>query len=168
MKSSVFTLVVVVLTAVAMLFAYGGWYARVAEKSREVVALENLIVRKSASAGRAPATRAELIAHEEAAEQLAAYRVAQTDIVSFITLLKGLAIGLGTSLDVLSVSSDGEKERPSLSLSLGIEGPFQNVMRTLGAIEYAPYELIFSSVTLASKGEKGSWRAEVRMKVQSR
>ncbi|MBU2103516.1 hypothetical protein KKD95_00690, partial [Patescibacteria group bacterium] len=48
--------------------------------------------------------------------------------------------GLGATVSVASVSAETTTTRPHLKLSLKITGSFDSVLRTLGAIEYGPYD----------------------------
>jgi hypothetical protein len=67
------------------------------------------------------------------------YIVPEDDAVSFIDDLEVRARAHGSSLTVVSVSSDKESSPPMLMLSLTLKGTFDTVMRTIGDIENAPH-----------------------------
>src|SRR5207237_1678 len=91
----------------------------------------------------------------------------ETGVVAFISELEALARGQATSMKVLSVSTGSEAEQPMLLLSVAIEGTFDAVMRTIGAIEYAPYDLALSKISLAKSDGEGVWHADLALTVGS-
>ena len=67
-------------------------------------------------------------------------------------------------MSVLSVST-GTDSLPTLVFSVSIEGSFDEVMNTVGAIEYSPYDLSISEFSL-NQGV-GSWQANLGLVVGS-
>ncbi len=151
---------------VAVLAVYGMWYNTISTKSAAVVALQNTIDTKNETASRIAAARATLagIANDE--QTVRGYFVAETDIVSFINSLEALGKVLGATVNVLSVSTAGTTSRPVLSLTLSVAGSFDAVMRTVGAIEYAPYDLSIAKLAVV-QDDKNSWHADMTILVGS-
>lgn len=87
-----------------------------------------------------------------AADELAItqYFVKADDIVPFLEKLQKTGATQKTVVEVLSVSGDPAKSNTRISISLKITGSFDAVMRTLGTIEYSPYDIALTNVTLES------------------
>lgn len=167
MKSPFSHIILASCACVTVIIAYGFWYAAVGAKSVTVASLESRVATKTETANQIAASRSSLaeIARDEATIQ--SYFVPETGVVPFIDSLQALGKEQGTSVDVLSVSSAGAgTEEPSLLLSLTINGTFSAVMRTVGAIEYAPYNLTISALSIMQKPKEG-WRADVNLIVGS-
>ena len=72
-------------------------------------------------------------------------------MVGFINGLEAQGQALGTTVSVLSVSA-GTGKQPTFMLSLTIEGTFDTVMRTVGVIEYAPYDIsLYSFLSIRTR-----------------
>lgn len=166
MKSPLFHVVVVGLACVGLVLGYGIWYASVENKSIAVANLENQISTQTAAEGRIISTRASLaeIAGDEAALQN--YFVPETGVVSFIDSLEAQGKTLGAAVSVLSVSVSSARAKQTLMLALTIKGTFDAVMRTVGAIEYAPYDLSLSTLSI-EQDAKNAWHADLNLNVGS-
>lgn len=166
MKSSLAHIIVWVSILSASIVGHGFWYATIANKSAETARVQSQIDDKKETAGRVAAARTALaeIAGDEAAVQ--SYFVSETDVVSFISALEARARAQSANMKVLSVSVDNSSKQPSLVLSLSVSGTFDSVMRTVGAIEYAPYDLSISKLSLI-KEEKKIWNANLELVVGS-
>lgn len=167
MRSSLIHMSVWISILVAAVAGHGFWYAAIVNKSAEVFELQNQIDTKTETAGRIAAARTALaeIAGDESAVQN--YFVPETEVVSFIGDLETRARAQSASIKVLSVSVDNSSlKQPSLVLSLSLSGTFDSVMRTIGAIEYAPYDLTVSRLSLI-KEEKKIWNANLELVVGS-
>lgn len=142
------------------------WYSIVAEKSSAVAALQSQINEKSEAASRVASSRAELakIADDEIAVK--SYFVSENDIVAFIDGLQENGLSQKTIVKVLSVSAGGTNTRPTLSLSVTVTGAFDAVMRTIGSIEYSPYDLSISKLSVM-KSDKKTWSANLELIVGS-
>lgn len=166
MKSSLIHL----LPALAISFAVGAgyvvWYGIVSDKSREVAGLQNQIIAASETISRIASARAALteIAGDEAKVQ--SYFVSETGVVSFINELEARGFARESTIDVTSVSTGGSPSRPMLILTLSIQGTFDSVMRTVGSIEYSPYDISVSSFSIG-QDLKDTWRATLGLKVGS-
>lgn len=166
MKSPLTHLLIASLICVLVIMGYGFWYGVVRDKSSVMAHLENKIVTKTETAKRIASARASLadIAGDEAS--MRSYFVPETGVVSFINNLEAQGKKLGTTVNVLSVSAGGVETQPTLVFSLTINGKFDAVMRTLGAIEYAPYDLSVSTLSIQQDGKNG-WSATLSLLVGS-
>lgn len=166
MKSPFFHFFGALVLCMVVLIGYGVWYAAIAAKSAAVADLQNNIDAKTETVSRIAAARATLagIASDETAVQ--SYFVPETGVVAFIDALEARGRAQGVVVNVLSVSAAGTPREPSLALSLTIRGTFDAVMRTVGSIEYAPYALSVSTLSLA-KYDKNDWQADLTLLVGS-
>lgn len=144
-------LIVVLALLAAGLSAYGWWYAQVAEATGRAAALATEIEAMRMDSERARDARAQLaaIAGDEAAVR--AHLVPTEDVVPFLETLEGTGNAFGSDVEVVSVSAQQEP-RPNLALSVRVTGGFDAVVRTLGAIEYAPYDIELRQLTLDTAG----------------
>lgn len=144
---------------------YGLWYATVSSVSAEATSLELQVDEKSRTATRLIAAKAALSSLEADEASLRRYFVSTEDIVPFLSGLERTGRELGAEVEVASVGNDPSSvERKRLVVALKISGSFEAVMRTLGAIEYGPYDSRATSVTLdtplsPAEGERKQWEA---------
>lgn len=166
MKSSLIHMTIWISICIAALAGQGFWYSVIASKSTTVADLQNQIDTKKETAGRVASARTALaeIAGDESSVQ--SYFVPETGVVSFIDNLESRARAQTATMKVLSVSVGDLSKQPTLVLSITVSGTFDSVMRTIGAIEYAPYDLSISKVSLG-KGEKNEWSANLELIVGS-
>jgi hypothetical protein len=166
MKSPLLHIILACSVCVATMIGYGFWYATVGAKSIAVANLESQISEKTEAASRIASARASLaeIAGDEASMQN--YFVPETGVVAFINNLEAQGRAQGASVSVLSVSTSGAGAQPTLTFSITIKGTFDAVMRTVGAIEYAPYDLSISALSLGQEGSN-SWHANLNLLVGS-
>ena len=166
MKSPLSHLLLMFVTAIAVCAGYVAWYAAVSEKSREVANLQRQIIVANETVGRIASARAALteIAGDETKGR--SYFVPETGVVAFINDLESRGLSPGASMDVASVSTGGSPVRPMLIFSLTIKGTFDAVMRTIGSIEYAPYDIQVSSISIGQE-TPDVWRASLSLKVGS-
>lgn len=146
-RTSLIQLVIALAVLASVFGAYGFWYSLVGKSSVEAAALSEEIRTKSQDSARVAAAKVALesLAEDEAA--MRAYLVREKDIVSFLGTLEDTGTSLGSSVEVASVSANSQGERSQIQLSLKITGSFDAVLRTLGAIEYGPYDSAIQSVT---------------------
>ena len=127
---------------------YGAWYSAVGDMSTQAAELESKIADRTQAAERANSAKA-ILAKVAASEALLnTYFVPASKIVDFIDETQQLGRDLGTSVTVLSVSEGDSKTIPTLILTLSVKGSFDAVTRTLGAIEYAPYAIRYTSLAV--------------------
>jgi len=166
MKSPFSHILIAVVVCVAAIVGYGMWYAALSAKSASVVAIQNQIDAKTETVNRVAAARATLanVASDEVVVQN--YFVPEARVVSFIDALEMSGKTLGATVSVQSVGTSGTPAKPSLELALSVSGTFDAVMRTVGSIEYAPYDLSISSLAIVQDSEK-SWHANLKVVVGS-
>lgn len=136
---------VLVIAAVA---AYSFAYSLVSSKSVEVAGLAQQISQKTTATTDIAAAKSQLIALQSEESTINQYFVSTSDIVPFLEQLTATGKYLGAGVQVLSVSAKPGTPYGQLNLSLTITGPFNSVLRTLGAIEYGPYDTTVSNVTM--------------------
>lgn len=161
MRSPSIQLALAAVVCVATIAGYWFWYGVVTATSASVTALQGRIDANVDTENRRASARAALvdIADDEAA--MRAYFVSETGIVAFIDGLEALGRSVGnTTVSVLSVSASGIGEQPALKFSLLVKGTFDGVMRTVGAIEHAPYAISVSSLSVVQNA-KNDWQANV-------
>ncbi|MBI4088593.1 hypothetical protein HY415_00675 [Candidatus Kaiserbacteria bacterium] len=166
MKSPFIHAVLAYSLCILTIIAYGFWYAAVEAKSAAVAHLEDQIAVKTEAARHIAYARASLaeIAGDEAS--IRDYFVSETGVVAFINNLEEQGRVQGADVNVASVSMSNAGASPMLTFSITVQGTFDAVMRTVGAIEYAPYDLSISAFSLA-RNTKGDWRADVGLLVGS-
>lgn len=163
MRRTLIELVVAFLVLASVLGAYAFWYVAVGKARDEAAALSKQIQTKTLESARVTEAKdaLALLAADEAS--MREYFVSTQDIVPFLGMLERKGTALGSSLEVVSVSSDTVAGRERILLSLKITGSFDAVLRTLGAIEYGPYDSAVSNVTFdTAVGEPGvasAWTA---------
>ncbi|HVB20265.1 MAG TPA: hypothetical protein VNF51_03250 [Candidatus Paceibacterota bacterium] len=166
MKSPFFHLVLACVICVGALIGYGIWYTIIESESATVDSLKNQITTNTENTSRIASARVSLaeIAGDEASIQN--YFVSESGVVAFINALEALGQAQGAAVSILSVSTSGTVAHPSLTFALAVRGTFDACMRTVGAIEYAPYDLSISTLSLGQDG-KNSWHADLTLLVGS-
>lgn len=166
MKSSLARLAFSSAACVAILVGYGFWYAATAAKSVEVAALESQIDAKTEAVARMATARAALAEIADDESVVHGYFVPETGVVAFIDDLETRGRSLSAVVNVLSVSTGSISAQPTLQFALSIQGTFDAVMRTVGAIEYAPYAISISALSV-NQDAKDIWRADLKLRVAS-
>jgi len=128
--------------------AYAVAYGAVGVMSQKAASLDTQIRTVSEDALRAGKARETLASLSMDEASVHAYLIRQEEIVPFLGRLEALASSLGSSLQVVSVSADTAGPRGKILISVKITGSFESVVRTLGAIEYGPYDSAIANVTL--------------------
>jgi hypothetical protein len=166
MKSPLIHILGALAIGLIALGGYGAWYAAVSAESRHVADLQSQIDDANKNVDSIAAARAALaeIADDEATVR--SYFVSDTGVVSFINNLEQMGTLQASHLSVLSVATAGSSTQPVLLLTLSITGTFDAVMRTVGLVEYAPYDLFISKLAVAQQ-DKGSWQANLSVTVGS-
>ncbi len=164
MKASLARLFLALAVFAGALGAYGVWYQTVSAQSAVVADLENQISQKTETSARIASARAALteVAGDEAAVR--SYFVSPTNVVGFIDDLQARGRALGATVSVLSVNTDTASAHTALTLSIKAVGSFDAVMRTVGAIEYAPYDISLGTVGVGLDN-RGVWHADVALSV---
>ena len=168
MRPSFFHLLAALAVLTFVGVGYGFWYRIVAGESARSAGLAQQIETKKETAKRASAVQTALTELESDEGAVEDYFVSEKNIVAFLGRLESLGSGIGAKVTVASVGALSGAGQ-TLSVALGISGSFDVVMRTVGAIEYAPYAITVSSFTMA-KGEGASgvlWHANLVVGVGS-
>jgi hypothetical protein len=155
-------IVVAGLLFVLALGAYTLWYHHVSALSAQAAELSTQKQSLGDANGRASSVRRELedIAREE--DPVYSHLVGKETIVTYLEGLETTGKNLGAGVEVVSVAdAPAAKGQPAqLQMSLRISGPFDAVMRTLGAIEYQSYATTLSSLILDTPPEADTgWTA---------
>ncbi|MFA6503299.1 MAG: hypothetical protein WCT45_03555 [Candidatus Paceibacterota bacterium] len=166
MKSSFTHFLIAAAVLVACIAGYAVWYSVIAGKSRAVADLEQQISDASENVGNVASVRTALaeIAGDET--KIRSYFVPEEGVVAFINDLESRGTAQKTTATVLSVATGGTPARPTLLLALSVKGTFDAVMRTVGSIEYAPYDISVSAFSIKQEG-KGAWSAVINLTVGS-
>lgn len=151
----------------SMVGLYGAWYAHVDRITAEAATIRKDIAEiKQGNKAAADAARmlTDLAGTEDTIRQ---HFISPADVVPFLESLGKDGARLGSAVEVVSVSESNTARTGSISISLKITGSFDSVMRTLGTIEYSPYDLAFEKVTLDATSSEGAttWAANVTMVV---
>lgn len=159
--------IVMILVFLGALSVYGAWYGAVGKESANAVSLESQIRAKTETAANAQAARSQLTKALSDRASITDYFVSTNDIVSYLGILQNTGTKYGAKVGVDSVTAQPAQPHALLQLALHITGPFDSVERTLGAIEYEPYDTTVTSVTLDTPGGSGTpqWTAAVTMNV---
>jgi len=166
MKSHLIHLALAVIFTALLFGGQWFWYTTVSAKSAAVAGLQEQIVAKTETMGRIASARAalsEIIGDETTVQS---YFVPENGVVGFIDTLETKGKTQGSLVEIASVSKGEDLTKPTLVLSLTISGTFDAVMRTVGAIEYAPYAVTVSQFSILQE-EKGGWRADMKISVGS-
>ena len=166
MRHTLLHFLMVLIIAVVAILGYGLWYNIVSGKSTEVANLQNQITIATDSVNHMNADRAALTEITNNEAQIQSYFVPESDVVGFINNLEANGRTQKVSITVLSVSTNHVATLPVLQLALTIKGTFDSVMRMVGIIEYAPYDLSISALSVKQDG-KNSWEAALTFSVGS-
>ena len=166
MKSHFINLCVAIGIAFASFIVYWLWYSAIASESTIVASLQNQIDTKAEKISRIASARTALseISGDEASVRN--YFISETGVVAFINGLEAQGQKQGAVVSVLSVSTGTKNGQSTLLLSLTIKGTFDAVMRTIGVIEYGPYDISVSELSFV-QDDKNSWHADLKLVVGS-
>lgn len=154
-------LALAVLTLLVTLGAYVFAYHTVGKESATATALITDIQAKTLATAHVAQAKKALSSLESEEAAINHYLIQQTDIVTFLESVQRTGSDLGAHVTVVSVTNDTSGGHPHLALSLQITGSFDAVFRTIGALEYGPYDSMVQSLTLDSTAtDKGAaWTA---------
>lgn len=143
--------------------AYAAWHADVRKEAAEAAGFQAALRAEEAAGGRAAFERRarEALVGEEA--RIATYLVSPGEIVPFLESLEATGDRLGAEVAVVSVGDAPGAGASRIPLALSVTGSFDAVVRTLGALEYQPYDIRITSMTLdttqAGEAPSGEWMA---------
>jgi hypothetical protein len=167
MKSSLTHVGIALSICVLTIAVYAYGYTYVANESAQAAELAATIEAKKATVDRSSVIRAALLKLGEDEARIKNYFVSEENIVAFLSELQALGQSLGTKVDIASVAASKDVSRPMLTVSLRIEGAFDALLRTIGAIEYAPYAITVTSVNISSAAGADTtlWSAAMTLEV---
>lgn len=166
MRSPFAQLLLALVIGIMTIVGYGVWYSMVSHKSGEVAGIQNQITTATQNVSRITSARAALVQIATNEAKMQNYFVPESGVVAFINDLQASGLAQKATVTVLSVSTGTSGARSTLLLALTIKGTFDAVMRTVGTIEYAPYDISISTLSLAEDA-KNSWHADLTLSVGS-
>lgn len=92
------------------------------------------------------------------------YFLNEAAIVDFLEEVESAGDALGATVTVVAVNNERGAAPPRVSVSLRVTGSFDAVMRTIGVVEYGPYDGVITTVTMDDQGD-GAWGASVTYSV---
>ncbi len=154
----------------ALLGVYGFLFAHISSQSAVAASLGSQIAQQTKTTSRVAEAKAQL---DQLSTQQAAihqYFVSTNDVVPFLESLQTTGKYFNANVEVASVSAVPGSPFGHLDLSLKITGSFNAVLRTVGTIEYQPYDTHISMLTLDtpatnSASSSPSWTATLGVEV---
>jgi hypothetical protein len=149
--------------------AYVALRSLVASASARVVEINKETDAKNAQAEHLASVRERLLELSGVEQQVHAYFVADTAVVPFINELqaRGSAVGAAVEISSVAASPTDKSGHSTLKIALSAGGPFDAVMRALGSIEYAPYDITLVNLSLIGDSAKSAWGANATFTVGS-
>jgi hypothetical protein len=166
MKSPFMQMIIWIIIGTTVFIAHWFLYSIIAKKSSEAADLQYQINMKNESVSRIASARIALAKIANSELTIRSYFIPESEIVSFIGDLEDRGRALNSVVKVLSVSTGTSEKQSTLILSLLIKGTFDSVMRTVGVIEYAPYNLTVTKLSIV-KDEKSLWSIDMEIMVGS-
>lgn len=159
----------------AAIGGYGVWHYLFAQEQTKLATLTNQIATQRSAATHFSAAELALTSHQAQERELEGYFVSQNNIVNFISALQAKGTQLGSTISVQSVSdnaSGGSNSSGSntLTISATVQGTFSQVMQTIGAVEYMPYDITVPAVSISHGAGNGAgsgapWSAQLTLTV---
>ncbi|HVW71540.1 MAG TPA: hypothetical protein VHB93_00085 [Candidatus Paceibacterota bacterium] len=166
MNRTLLRLFIWILVFLAAVGAYAYWYYLLTAADAEVATLAQQVNQRSIDETSAEQAADELAQLSDAGSDIKGYFVVPDNIVSFLEQQQSLGTSLGAQMSVVSVTAN-PNPHPHLDLALTISGSFAAVMRTVGAIEFSPYDITVSSLNLSTTNTDtaGGWTAAMALSV---
>jgi Tfp pilus assembly protein PilO len=156
MKKTFIPLIVAVVVLVLSLGAYALWYSMVTAKSAEASSLAAQIATQSNASAKVAQAKEEISQLSSQEATINQYFIATNDVVPFLEQIQSIGKFLGADVKVVSVSAVPGTPYGHLDLSLTITGSFDAVSRTVGAIEYEPYDTSITNFSLSATPDPGA------------
>lgn len=163
MKKPILPLVSSIIIFILVGIGYLVWYKTVSAQSALTASLDAQINAKTETEARISSARAALADVSNEETLLNSYFVSPSEVVPFIDALEAIGAGESAPITILSVAG-GTGAHPVLTFTLSIHGTFDAVMRTVGAIEYAPYDLSITALAIG-KDASNAWHADMTISV---
>jgi Tfp pilus assembly protein PilO len=149
-RNPLFHLVFALAVLVLVLAGYGIWYSMLVQKSSEASSLVAQIAQQNNTSSKTAKAATELAQLSTQEASINQYFVATNNIVPFLNQMQAIGTFLGAKISVGSVSATPATATTpygQVTLSLNITGSFDSVARTIGAIEYTPYDTTLTSLS---------------------
>lgn len=154
------------LTIAVLLFAgavalYAFAYLHIEGIGARIVAAEQEIHNKNAEVANIRDAQSALAALTESEARIKGYFVPEGEVVAFLEEVGRTGDTLGADVAVVGVTERStESGRTMLDLSVQATGPFSSVMRALGMLEFAPYDITLTNLSMnAAESAESSWSA---------
>jgi hypothetical protein len=155
------------LLGVAMLYSLG--YFFVSHASTKAATLASDVRAKTTQLERAARAHVALSTLEDSEADLQHYEINKADIVPFLESIQSTGRPYGAVVNVSAVADEKDGTHPRVALSLTISGTFDAVLRTVGVIEYGPYDGVITNFSLNTPGPDAKgvapWTATVTYSV---
>ena len=135
---------------VITLGAYGYVYNRVSARSVQANTLSQQIKNQNDATVKAALAQTELTQLSTQQAAITQYFISTSDVVPFIEKIQAIGKFLGADVQVVSVAAAPASPYGHLNLSVSITGTFNAVAKTVGAIEYQPYNTSITSLSLST------------------
>ena len=145
-----------VILLVLIVIGYGFWYSIVTAESVQAGSLLTKIADQTDATAKIAQAKSQLIQLSTQEATVDQYFVETNDLVPFLEQLQASGKFLGTNVQVASVSAAPGDPYGNLSLSLSITGSFDAVVRTIGSIEYEPFNIKITSLSLNTSSALGT------------
>lgn len=155
---------IAILIFIGSLALYGIGYSLLSKESERSSKLATQAAQKSTELERVARAHVALSTLQGDETNLDQYAITKSGVVPFLESLQATGRPLGATVNVISVADQKDGKHDRIALSLSITGTFDAVMRTLGTIEYGPYDGVITRVSFDSAG-KGQWTATLTYSV---
>jgi Tfp pilus assembly protein PilO len=166
MKKPSLHLLIAAIVLMAVMGAYFFWYMAVQAKVTQTATLAQQIQTQTMATSRVQEAKNQLKVLDSDQATINQYYISTNDVVPFLEKLQATGKFLNANVEVVSVSANPGTPTGQLDLSVKITGSFDAVARTLGSIEYSPYDISLMSLTFDTLNSQNvgssspSWTAE--------
>lgn len=142
MTKSFTHIVIAGVILLASISAYGLWYMEIEKTRTAITATSAEVVAQTTEAKRIKEAKGALAALSQNEARIREYFVSSAEIGTFLETIGRTGSALGSKVTIVSVTEEAAAvPRPRITLSVTINGSFDAVMRTVGALEYGPYDV---------------------------
>lgn len=169
MNKNYIPLVTALVILALTLILYVGWLYSVSQISTSIRTTQAEIVKATQESMQGARTKEALLALSSNAEVIRGYFVEKESLVTFLEALSKTGTALGSTLEIVSVSDSKDAQGfPRIVVALKIQGSFDAVLRTVGALEQGPYDSKVETMHIEARqldtvGE--AWTASVTLSV---
>lgn len=152
----------------AAVAGYAFVYLKVKDINERVARTEMEIWTKEAELANIRDAQNALATLTESEARIKGYFVPVRDAVGFLEEVGSTGSRFGADVSVLGVTDKfSEDGRGLLTLSIQVQGSFSAIMRTVGTLEFAPYDIVLTDLSLDEVGS-GAWNASATYEVGTR